>query len=166
MGQPVPELVPVLVMRCPVPVLAICAFGYQHIYLGLDSYQLTIIDRNGGVGCKGNSRVVEKSSPRVANMNREGVSDCESNLLEGVDCWCWGGVGVSVELPCLCEFPIMVGKFEDAFVCILFSIAYRHGAYSGVLSEGVEASILAASTYKLRMDETPMRAGRDQSPAN
>jgi hypothetical protein len=32
MGQPVPELVPVLVMRCPVPVLAICAFGYLHIH--------------------------------------------------------------------------------------------------------------------------------------
>jgi hypothetical protein len=33
MGQPVPELVPVLVMRCPIPVLAICAFEYQHVYL-------------------------------------------------------------------------------------------------------------------------------------
>ena len=80
-----------------------------YIYLGLGSYQLTIIERNGGVGCKGNSRVVEKSSLRIANMNSKGLSDCESNLLEGVDRWCWGGVGVSVELPCLCEFPIMVG---------------------------------------------------------
>jgi hypothetical protein len=30
MGLPVPELVPVPVLRCPVPVLVICAFGYQH----------------------------------------------------------------------------------------------------------------------------------------
>ena len=65
-----------------------------YIYLGLGSYQLTIIDRNGGVGCKGNSRVVKKSSSRVANMNSKGLSDCESNFLEGVDRWCWGGVGV------------------------------------------------------------------------
>jgi hypothetical protein len=35
-------MVPVLVMRWPVPVLAICAFGYQHIYLSsLGSYILT-----------------------------------------------------------------------------------------------------------------------------
>ena len=59
-----------------------------YIYLGLGSYQLTIIERNGGVGCKGNTRVVEKSSSRVAIMNSEGLSDCESILLEGVDCWC------------------------------------------------------------------------------
>ena len=32
MEQPVPELVPVPVMRCPVPVLVICAFGYLHLY--------------------------------------------------------------------------------------------------------------------------------------
>ena len=28
---------------------------------------------------------------RVVNMNSEGLSDSESNLLEGVDRWCWGG---------------------------------------------------------------------------
>jgi len=60
---------------------------YIYIYIGLGSYQLTIIERNGGVGCKGNSRVVEKSSMRVVNMNSEGLSDSESNLLEGVDRW-------------------------------------------------------------------------------
>ena len=86
-----------------------------YIYLGLGSYRLTIIERNGGVGCKGNSRVVEKSLSRVANMNSECFSDCESDLLEGVDRWCWGRVGVPTETSCLCEFPIMVGEFEDAF---------------------------------------------------
>jgi len=30
MGLPVPELVPVPVLRFPVPVLVICAFEYQH----------------------------------------------------------------------------------------------------------------------------------------
>jgi hypothetical protein len=73
--------------------------------------------------------VVEKSTSRVANMNSEGLSDCESNLLEGVDRWCWVRVGVSVETPRLCEFPIMVGKFEDAFwaweVCDL--VVHRSG---------------------------------------
>jgi hypothetical protein len=64
-------------------------------YISLGSYQLT--NRNRSVGCKGNSRVAEKSSSHVANMNSEGLSDCESNLLKGVDHWCWGGVGVSVE---------------------------------------------------------------------
>ena len=58
-------------------------------------YRLTI--RNGGVGCKGNSRVVEKSSLRIANMNSKGLSDCEINLMKGVDRWCWGGEGVSVD---------------------------------------------------------------------
>jgi len=86
-----------------------------YIYLGLGSYRLTIVERNGGVGCKGNSRVVEKSSSWVANMNSECFSDCESYLLEGVDGWCWGRVGMSVEVSCLCEFPIMAGKFEGAF---------------------------------------------------
>ena len=57
----------------------------------LGSYQLTIIERNSGVEYKGNSRVVEKSSSRMANMNSKGLSDCESNLLKGVDRWCWGG---------------------------------------------------------------------------
>ena len=36
MGLPVPELVPVPVLRCPVPVLVICAFGYQHISISYD----------------------------------------------------------------------------------------------------------------------------------
>ena len=58
----------------------------------------------------------------VADMNCEGFSDSESKLLESVDHRCWGRVGVSVETPCLREFPIMVGKFEDAFwdleVCV------------------------------------------------
>ena len=57
----------------------------------LGSYQLTIIERNSGVEYKGNSRVVEKSSLRIANMNSKGLSDCEFNLLKGVDRWCWGG---------------------------------------------------------------------------
>ncbi len=86
-----------------------------YIYLGLGSYRLTIIERNGGVGCKGNSRVVEKSSSRIVNMNSECFNDCESDLLEGVDHWCWGRVGVPIETSCLCEFPIMVGEFEDSF---------------------------------------------------
>ena len=54
-----------------------------YIYLGLGSYRLTIKERNGGVGCKGNSRVVEKSSSRVANMNSECFSDCESYFVGG-----------------------------------------------------------------------------------
>ena len=33
MGLPVTELVPVPVLRCPVPVFVIFAFGYPHIYL-------------------------------------------------------------------------------------------------------------------------------------
>ena len=48
-------------------------------------------------------------------MNCECFSDCGSYLLEGVDHWCWGRVKMSVEASCLCEFPIMVGKFESAF---------------------------------------------------
>jgi hypothetical protein len=35
MGLPVPELVPVPLLRCPVPVLVICAFGYQHTYINV-----------------------------------------------------------------------------------------------------------------------------------
>jgi hypothetical protein len=73
---------------------------------------LTIIERIGCVRCKGNNRVVEKPTPCMADMNSKGFSGCESNLLEGVDHRCWGRVGVSVETPFLCEFPIMVGEFE------------------------------------------------------
>ncbi len=72
---------------------------------------MTIIERNGGVGCTGNNRLVEKSRSHVEDMNSDRLSDCESNLLEGVDRRCWGRVGVSVETPRLCEFPIVVGKF-------------------------------------------------------
>ncbi len=36
--------VPVPVMRCPVPVLVICAFGYQHIFR-FRSYLVTDIGR-------------------------------------------------------------------------------------------------------------------------
>jgi hypothetical protein len=59
--------------------------------------------------------VVEKSTSCVAGINSEGFSDCESNLFEGVDYWCQGRVGASVKTPSLCDFPIVVGKFEDAF---------------------------------------------------
>jgi hypothetical protein len=55
--------------------------------LGLGSYQLTIIEKNGAVRCKGNNRVTEESTPHVVDMNCEGFSDCEFNLLEGVDRW-------------------------------------------------------------------------------
>jgi hypothetical protein len=41
--------------------------------------------------------------------------------------------------------PASVG---NTTMCILFPIAYRCGAYCGVLSEEVEATIPAASTYK------------------
>ncbi len=68
----------------------LCAYDDEHIFR-LGSYQLTIIERNSGVEYKGNSRVVEKSSLRIANMNSKGLSDCEFNLLKGVDRWCWGG---------------------------------------------------------------------------
>ncbi len=83
MGLPVPELVPVPVLRCPVPVLLICAFGYPHIYiyLGLGSYRLTIKERNSGVGIRGKNRVVDESTSCVANMNCEGFYDGETELL-------------------------------------------------------------------------------------
>ena len=58
---------------------------YMYIYLGLGSYQLTIIERHGGIRCKGNSRVVKISSSSMANMNCKVLSDRESNLLEGVN---------------------------------------------------------------------------------
>ena len=61
------------------------------------------------------NRVVKESTLGIADMNYKGYSDCESNLLEDVDRWCWGRVGVSVEMLHLCEFPIVVGEFEDAF---------------------------------------------------
>ena len=86
----------------------------EDVYLGLGSYQLTILERNGGVGCKGNIRVVKKSSSRITTMNSKCFSDCESDLLEGVDRWCWGRVGVPVETSCLCEFNYD-RRNEDAF---------------------------------------------------
>jgi hypothetical protein len=79
MGLSVP--VPVPVLRCPVLVLVICAFGYQHIYLGLGSYRLTIKERNGGVGIRGKNRVVDESTSCVANMNCKGFYDGETKLL-------------------------------------------------------------------------------------
>jgi hypothetical protein len=45
MGLPVPELVPVPVLRCPVLVLVICAFGYLHRYLPLIPDRLYCISR-------------------------------------------------------------------------------------------------------------------------
>ena len=33
-----------------------------YIYLGLGSYRLTIKERNGGVGIRGNNRVVDEST--------------------------------------------------------------------------------------------------------
>jgi hypothetical protein len=76
--------------------MKLCAYDDEHIFR-LGSYQLTIIEWNSGVEYKGNSRVVEKSSLRIANMNSKGLSDCEINLMKGVDRWCWGGEGVSVD---------------------------------------------------------------------
>ncbi len=65
---------------------------YIYTYLGLGSYRLTIIEKNGGVGCKGNSRVVEKSSSHVANMN----SECFLVIVSPI-CWKVWIVGVGAE---------------------------------------------------------------------
>jgi hypothetical protein len=62
--------------------------GYHthiYIYLGLGSYRLTIKERNCGVVSRGKSRVVDESTPCVANMNCIGFNDGESELLEGVN---------------------------------------------------------------------------------
>ncbi len=53
-----------------------------YIYLGVrSSYQLTIKERNGGVGFRGKNRVVKESVLRIANMNCQGFSDGKSKLL-------------------------------------------------------------------------------------
>ncbi len=52
-----------------------------YIYLGLGSYRLTIKERNGGVGIRGKNRMVNESTPCVANMNRKGFYDGETKLL-------------------------------------------------------------------------------------
>jgi hypothetical protein len=49
MGLPVPELVPVPVLCCPVPVLEICAFGYLHIYVGTQTRKLPILVRGSAI---------------------------------------------------------------------------------------------------------------------
>ena len=51
------------------------------IYLGLGSYRLTIKERNGKVGIRGKNRVVNESTPCIANMNCEGFYDGETKLL-------------------------------------------------------------------------------------
>ncbi len=42
---------------------------------------MTSKERNGGVGIRGKNRVVDESTPYVANMNCEGVYDGEAELL-------------------------------------------------------------------------------------
>ena len=54
---------------------------YIYIYLSLGSYQLTIKERNGGVGIRGKNRVVDESTLCVVNMNCEGFYDGETELL-------------------------------------------------------------------------------------
>ena len=44
-------------------------------------------------------------------------------------------------------------------LCILFPIAYRRRAYSGVLSKEVEATIDYLGIVNQEHDENPMRAG-------
>ena len=76
---------------------------------------MTIKERNCGVVIKGKSRVVDESTPCVANMNCVGLYDGKSELLEGVNGGGWGRVGMAVEGTSFGEGPIMVGDFEDAF---------------------------------------------------
>ena len=52
-----------------------------YMYLSLGSYRLPIKERNGGVGIRGNNRVVDESTPCVANVNCEGFYDGETELL-------------------------------------------------------------------------------------
>ena len=52
-----------------------------YIYLGVrSSYQLTIKERNGGVGFRGKDTVVKESVLHVAGMNCKGFSDSKSKL--------------------------------------------------------------------------------------
>ena len=76
---------------------------------------MTIKERNCGVGVRGESGVVDESTPCVANMNCVGFYDGESELLKGANGGGWGRVGVAIECAGFCEGPIMVGEFEDAF---------------------------------------------------
>ncbi len=54
---------------------------YIYIYLGLGSYRLNIKERNGGVRIRWKYRVVDESTPCVANMDCEGFYDGETKLL-------------------------------------------------------------------------------------
>jgi hypothetical protein len=54
---------------------------YIYIYLGLGSYQLTIKERNSGVGFRGKNRVVKESVSRIVDMNCKGFSNGKSKLL-------------------------------------------------------------------------------------
>jgi hypothetical protein len=36
-------------------------------------------------------------------------------LLEGVDRWCWGRVGMSIEVSCLCKFPLWSASLRVPF---------------------------------------------------
>ena len=58
-----------------------CACKNSRIYLGLGSYQLTIKETNGGVGFRGENRVVKESGLCVADTNCKGFSDGKSQLL-------------------------------------------------------------------------------------
>ncbi len=58
---------------------------YIYIYLGLGSYQLTIKERNGGVGFRGKNRVVKESVSCIADMALVMVSpNCCRVLIVGV----------------------------------------------------------------------------------
>ncbi len=54
---------------------------YIYIYLGLGYYQLTIKERNSGVGFSGKNRVVKESVSCIADMNCKGFSNGKSKLL-------------------------------------------------------------------------------------
>jgi hypothetical protein len=55
---------------------------YMYIYLGLGSYQLTIKERNNGVGfVRSKNRVVEEFASHIADMNHKGFSDGKFKLL-------------------------------------------------------------------------------------
>ena len=68
--------VPTLILR-----VFFVATRIINIYLGLGSYRLTIKERNGGVGIRGKNRVVDESTPCVANVNCEDFYDGETELL-------------------------------------------------------------------------------------
>ena len=73
---------------------------------------MTIKERNGRGRVEWEDGVVDESTTCVADMNgKQGFSDGETKLLQGVDGGGWGRVGVSVEGTNCGEVPIMVGKF-------------------------------------------------------